>query len=128
MFGSGFGFANKGSGSVFVSGLIQPTRVDPLGLVYLDYLNTCKPKFWYFFISNTFKLFSLICEKDSCILWFLNELNLTYQRLIGFMASFEFILIVLVLWDRFLLCHTPIIPLSAFLDQILILIVDYVTT
>ena len=29
-----------------------------------------------------------MCESDSCILQFLNELNLTYRRLTGFVASF----------------------------------------
>ena len=29
-----------------------------------------------------------MCESDSCILQFLNELNLTYRRLSGFVASF----------------------------------------
>ena len=75
-------------------------------------------------MNNTFELFSLTCERDSCILWFLNELNLTYQRLTGFVASFDLISIVLVPCDRFPLCHTPIRPLSAFWDQISILIVS----
>jgi hypothetical protein len=35
--------------------------------------------------------------------------------------------IVLVPWSRFPLCHTPIKPISAFRDQISILIVGYVT-
>jgi hypothetical protein len=38
---------------------------------------------------------------DSCILQFLNELNLTYRRLTSFVASFYFIPIVLVPWSRF---------------------------
>jgi hypothetical protein len=66
-------------------------------------------------------------ERDSCILWFLNELNLTYPRLIGFVVSFDFIPIVLVLWGRFSLCHSPIRSLLAFRDRISILIVGYVT-
>ena len=33
---------------------------------------------------------------------FLNELNLTYRRLTGFMVSFYFILTVMVPWGRFL--------------------------
>ena len=36
--------------------------------------------------------------------------------------------VVLVPWGRFPLCHTPIRPISAFRDQISILIVGYVTT
>jgi len=36
--------------------------------------------------------------------------------------------IVLVPWGKFSLCHTPIRPISAFRDQISILIVDCVTT
>ena len=42
------------------------------------------------------KLFSLTYERDSCILWFLDELNLIYQRLTGFVVPFNFIPIVLV--------------------------------
>ena len=59
-------------------------------------------------MNNTSELFSFTCERDYYILWFLNELNLIYQRLTGFVASFDFIPIVLVPWDRFLLCYTPI--------------------
>jgi len=64
-------------------------------------------------MNNTSELFSLKCERDFFFL-FLNELNLSYQRLTSFVASFDFILIVLVHWDMFLLCHTPIRPHSAF--------------
>jgi hypothetical protein len=46
---------------------------------------------------------------------------MTYQKLTGFMVSFYFILILLVSWDRFLLCHTPIRPILALRDQISIL-------
>jgi len=79
-------------------------------------------------MNNTSKLFSLTCMGDSCILWFLNKLNLTYQRLNDFVALFDFISIVLMSWDKFLLCHTPIKFLSAFQDQISILIVSCMTT
>jgi hypothetical protein len=37
------------------------------------------------------------------------------------------ILIVLVPWNKFSLCHTPIKPISAFRDQISILIVGCMT-
>jgi hypothetical protein len=70
----------------------------------------------------------LTCESDSCILQFLNELNLTYQRLTHFVVSFYFIRIVLVPWGTFPLCHTPIRHISAFWDQISILIVGCMTT
>jgi hypothetical protein len=43
-------------------------------------------------------------------------------------ASFYFILIVLVSWSIFSLCHTPIRPILAFWDHISILIVGCVTT
>jgi hypothetical protein len=78
-------------------------------------------------MNNTSEIFSLTPKRDSYIIWFLNEMNLTYQRLTGFMVSFDFIPIVLVPWDKFSLCHIPIIPLSAFQDQILILIVSCMT-
>jgi hypothetical protein len=74
---------------------------------------------------NTYELFSLMRERDSTIFWFLNELNLTYQRLTSFVASFDFIPIMLMPWGRFSLCHTPIKPLLAFQDQISIFIVGY---
>jgi hypothetical protein len=53
-----------------------------------------------FFSFNVWEwfLYSLVLE------W----LNLTYRRLIGFVASLYFIPIVLVSLDRFSLCHTPI--------------------
>jgi hypothetical protein len=69
----------------------------------------------------------LICERDSCILCFLNELNLTYQRLTGYITSFDFIPIVLVPWDKFSLCCTSITPILAFQDQISIFITGCVT-
>jgi hypothetical protein len=77
-------------------------------------------------ITSEFSVFT--CESDSCVLQFLNELNLTYQRLTDFMASFYFIPVVLVSWSKFSLCHTPIRPFSAFQDEISILIVGCVTT
>jgi hypothetical protein len=58
----------------------------------------------------------------------LNELNLTNRRLTSFMASLDFILIVLVPWSKFLLCHTPIRSFSALQDQISILIMGCMTT
>ena len=67
-----------------------------------------------------------MCERVSCIVWLLNKLNLTYRKLISFVASFNFIIIVLVYWDRFSLYHNPIRSFSAFRNQISILIVDYV--
>ena len=68
-----------------------------------------------------------MCESDSCILRFLNKLNLIYRRLINFEISFDFIPIVLVSWGRFSLCHTFIRPILSFRDQISILIVGCVT-
>jgi hypothetical protein len=79
-------------------------------------------------MDNISELFILTCEIDSCILWFLNELNQTYQRFTSFVTSFDFIPIVSVPWDKFSLCHTHIRPLSAFYNQILILIVGFMTT
>ena len=50
------------------------------------------------------------------ILNFLNELNLIYQRLTGFVASFDFIPIVLLSWNRFSLYHISIRPISIIQD------------
>jgi len=58
LFGSGFGLTSKGLGSVFVCGSIQPTRVDPLGLIFQNYLNTCKPNFRQPLMNNTSEFFS----------------------------------------------------------------------
>jgi len=58
----------------------------------------------------------------STSLQFLNKLNLTYRRLTGFVASFYFILIVLVSWGKFLLSHTLIRSILALQDYISILI------
>ena len=68
----------------------------------------------------------LTCESDSCILQFLNELNLTYRRINWLRGVIQLIPIVLVPWDRFPLCHTPIKPILAFRDEISILIVGCV--
>jgi hypothetical protein len=77
-------------------------------------------------MNNTFELFSLTCERYSCIVLFLNELNLTYWRLISFRGIVWLHSNKVVPWGKFLLCHTPIRPLSAFQDQISILIVGCV--
>ena len=45
-----------------------------------------EPSNCFFFESEAVR--SRTCESDSCILQFLNELNLTYQRLTSFVASF----------------------------------------
>jgi len=57
-------------------------------------------------MNNTFELFKIFL--------FLNELNLIYQSLTGIVTSFNFIPIVLVPWDRFLLYHIPIRHLYIF--------------
>ena len=102
-------------------------RIDPLGLIFQNYLNTCKPKFrshWRVILLN----FSVLtCERASYIFLFLNELNLTYQRLTCFVVSFNFIPIVLMPCSRFSLCYTLIKPLLVFRDQISILIESYMT-
>ena len=67
-------------------------------------------------MNNKFELFSLMCERDSYIIWFLNELNLTYKKLSDFVMLFDFIPVVLIPWDMFSLCHTPSRPLSSFQD------------
>jgi hypothetical protein len=123
LFGSGYGFFNLG-----FLGSVQPIMVNPLGLIFKNYLNTCNLNFgaideYYFWFFSV-----LMFEIDSCIIQFLNKLNLTYRRLTGFVASFYFIPIVLVPWDKFPLCHTPIRFILAFQDQISILIVSCVTT
>jgi hypothetical protein len=78
LFWSEFGLISKGFGLVFVSGSIQPTRVDSLEWISHNCLNTCKPKFWQL------NFLVLMCERASCILWFLNKLNLIYWRLTAF--------------------------------------------
>jgi hypothetical protein len=73
LFGSGFRLTSKDFELVFVSGSIQPTKVDPLGLIFHNYLNICKPNFWHFLSNNTFKFFSLMCKRDSCIFFVLEQ-------------------------------------------------------
>ena len=43
---------------------------------------------------------------------------MTYQRLTSFMASLDFIVIVLVSYDMFILCYTSIRPFLTFQDRI----------
>ena len=72
----------------FVCGPVQPTRVGPLWLIFKNYLNTYNLNFvshWWILLLI---FLVLTCESDYCILQFLNELNLIYQRLTGFVASF----------------------------------------
>jgi hypothetical protein len=59
LFGSGFGLTSKGFGSVFfLCWSIHPTRIDPLGLLFQNYSNTCKPKVLQPLINNTSEFFS----------------------------------------------------------------------
>jgi hypothetical protein len=37
---------------------LKPTRVNPLGFIFQNYLNTCKPKFWQPLMNNTSEVFS----------------------------------------------------------------------
>jgi len=65
--------------------------------------------------------------------WFLHSLIFertkpTYQKLTSFVALFDLISIMIVPWDKFSLCHTLIRLLSAFQDQISILIMGCVIT
>jgi hypothetical protein len=49
--------------SSFVNGLFQLMMVDPLGLIFQKYLNSCKLKFWQPLMNNTSELFSLMCKR-----------------------------------------------------------------
>jgi len=101
--------------------------VDPLVLILKNYLNLCNQNFRSH--CQLFLNFSVLtCESDYYILQFLNKLNLTYQRLTSFVASFYFIPIVLVPWGKFLLCHTPITPFFGSLKSDLNLDCGFVTT
>jgi len=57
-------------------------------LFFKNYLNSCNQNFGSFWWLLLLNFSVLTCESDSCILQFLNELNLTYRRLTGFVASF----------------------------------------
>ena len=128
LFRSGFEVTSKSFGLVFVHGLILAIEVDPLGLVFQNYLKISMLKFqshWWIILLN---FLVLMFERESYIFIFLNNLNLTYRRLTGFVMSFKFIPIELVSWNKFLLCYTHIRSILAFRNQISILIVDCVTT
>ena len=80
--------------SIFRSVLSGPH----LRLIVQELLKLMKPKFQQPLMNITSKYFSF---KVWVILHFLNELNWTYRRLTGLVASFFFIPIVLVFWVGF---------------------------
>jgi len=130
LFGSEFELIGKGFESIFVCGSKTKSHKGRFIRVnFSELLNTYKPNFQQLLINNTSEFFSFnMWERFLYFFLFLNELNLTYQRLISFVASFDFIAIVLVPWDKFSLCHTPTRLLLTFQDQISILIVGCATT
>jgi hypothetical protein len=96
-------------------------------VTFKNYLNTCNLNFesldeYYFWIFSV-----LMWESDSCILQFLNKLNLTYQRLTSFVASFYSINSVGALGQVSIVSHSYQ-TISAFRDQISILIMGCVIT
>jgi hypothetical protein len=77
-------------------------------------------------MNNTSKLFSLTYER---FLYYivLEQTKSDLLKITVFVTPFNFIQIVLMLWDMFILCYTLIRSFLAFHDQILILIVGCVT-
>jgi hypothetical protein len=69
--------------------------------LFKNYLNSYNLNFDSHRWITLLNFLVLMCERDSWFLWFLNELNLTYWRLTGFMVSFNFISIVWVPWEKF---------------------------
>ena len=94
---------------------------------FKNYWNTCNLNFsslWWLLLLN----FSVLTWE-----WFLHSSVLErtefdLSKINWLRGVILFIPIVLVPWDRFSLCHTPIRPISAFRDQISILIVGCVIT
>jgi hypothetical protein len=94
---------------------------------FKNYWNTCNLNFsslWWLLLLN----FSVLTWE-----WFLHSSVLErtefdLSKINWLRGVILFIPIVLVPWDRFSLCHTPIRPISAFQDQISILIVGCVIT
>jgi hypothetical protein len=56
LFGSGYGLFS------FVCGLVQPTRINPLGLIFKNYLNTCNVNFGSHGLILLLNFLVLMCE------------------------------------------------------------------
>jgi len=95
-------------------------------VTFKNYFNTCILNFGNLWWLSLLNFSVLTCESDSCIIQFLNELNLS--KINWLRGVILLIPIVLVPWGTFPLCHTPIRPILAFQNQISILIVGCVTT
>jgi hypothetical protein len=88
LFGSGYGFFSFGFLGQFCMWVSSAHKGRSIMVTFKNYLNTCNLNFGSFWWLLLLTFSVLTCESDSCILQFLNKLNLTYQRLIGFVASF----------------------------------------
>jgi hypothetical protein len=114
LFGSGYGLFSLGFLGQFCMWVSSAHKVRSTRVTFKNYLNTCNRNFgslWWWLLLNLFS-FNWI--------WLI-QIN-------WFRGVILLIPIILVPWDTFSLCHTPIRLSSASRDQISILIVGCVTT
>jgi hypothetical protein len=110
----------------FVCGSVHPTMVDPLELIFKNYLNT-QPKFQQPLTNITFKFFSFNMWEWLLYSSVLEWIEFDLSKINKLRGVILLIPIVLVPWRKFPLCHTPIRLILAFRDQISILIMGWVT-
>jgi hypothetical protein len=87
LFESGYGLFSLGFLGQFCMCVSSTHKDRPIRVTFKNYLNICNLNFgslWWLLLLN---FLVLTCESDYCIFQFLNELNLTYQRLTGFVVS-----------------------------------------
>jgi Na+/proline symporter len=128
LFESGYGLFSLGFLGQFCMCVSLAHKDRSIRVTFKNYLNTCSLNFgslWWLLLLNFFSFnvwewflhFSVLERTESD----LSKIN-------WFRGVILLIPIVLVPWGRFPLCHTPIRLISAFQDQISILIVGCVTT
>jgi hypothetical protein len=127
LFGSGYELFNLGVLGQFCMLVSSAHKGRSIRVTFKNYLNTYNLNFDSF-EDNYFWIFHFNMWE-----WFLHSsvLEQTESDLSKINWLRGVILlnpIVLVPWGRFSLCHTPIRPISAFRDQVSILIVGCVTT
>jgi hypothetical protein len=91
---------------------LKPTSVDPLGLIFQNYLNISKPKFQKPLMNITSKFFSFNVWESFLLSSVLERTESHLSKINWLRGIILLIPIVLVPWGRFSLCHTPIRPIK----------------
>jgi len=127
LFGSGYELFSLGFLSQFCIGVSSAHKGRSIRVTFKNYLNTCNLNFGSF-DDNYFWIFSFNVWESFLHSSVLERTESDLSKINWLCGVILLNPIALVPWGRFPLYHPPIRPISAFQDQISILIVGCVTT